>query len=282
MFAFINILDQLPEKLTIVDVGAASMADDNIPDHYHRIINYPHVRLVGFEPNKAACEKLNNNSNPNFSYFPYFVGDGRDRTFYECANPLTSSLYPPDEVILGKFQSMDLPVVATHPVTTVCLDNIPEIGDIDYLKLDVQGSELDVIHGALKKITSAVVIDTEVEFIPIYKDQPVFGDIDVALRKSGFQFVNFIQPFSRQMRPFLLDNNFFSLGGQLMFAESAIYMSNMLGWEKLSDEKLINMATIMHDLYGYFDICTAILHTLEQRTGTPFTSRYVHRFSVAA
>jgi len=277
MFSFIKILDQLPKKLTIVDVGAASMGKDT--DNYYKLIDYPHVQLIGFEPNNLACESLNNNSKNNFHYFPYFIGDGADRTFYECPNPLNSSLYKPDADVLEKFQRMDIPVINTENVKTVRLDDIDEINDIDYIKLDVQGAELDVINGGKNKTKNAVIVDTEVEFIPIYKDQPVFGDIDVSLRSIDFQFVNFIKIFSRQMRPFILNDNLYSDGSQLMFAESAVYMKNMMNWQNLPDEKIINLATILHDVYGYFDICTAILDVLEKRTGTPFVAKYANGFT---
>jgi hypothetical protein len=34
------------------------------------------------------------------------------------------------------------------------------------------------------------VITTEVEFVPLYEGQPLFGDIDVFLRQHGFKLLN--------------------------------------------------------------------------------------------
>src|SRR6185437_14359165 len=87
--------------------------------------------------------------------------------------------------LLEKFSHLDLPVVADHEIQSHRLDDLPEITDIDYLKLDVQGAELDIINGGSRLMAGVMVVHTEVELIPMYQDQPLFGDIDVALRKAG-------------------------------------------------------------------------------------------------
>src|SRR3954451_13935580 len=52
--------------------------------------------------------------------------------------------------------------------------------------MDVQGSELEVLRGGTVKLSQAVVVQTEISFVPLYKEQPVFGDIDLELRSQGF------------------------------------------------------------------------------------------------
>ncbi|MEJ3816632.1 FkbM family methyltransferase, partial [Campylobacter jejuni] len=65
-------------------------------------------------------------------------------------------------------------------------DDIGEIDAMDYLKIDVQGSELAVFQNGRRRLAEAVVIQTEVSFLPLYKKQPVFGEIDLELRSQGF------------------------------------------------------------------------------------------------
>ncbi len=57
---------------------------------------------------------------------------------------------------------------------------------MDYLKIDVQGSELAIFQNGRRRLADAVVIQTEVSFLPLYKKQPVFGQIDLELRGQGF------------------------------------------------------------------------------------------------
>jgi hypothetical protein len=58
---------------------------------------------------------------------------------------------------------------------------------IRHLKLDVQGYEDAVIAGARKLLSHQVVaVRSEVSFLPMYKGQPLFRDIDAALAEQGF------------------------------------------------------------------------------------------------
>ncbi len=76
-------------------------------------------------------------------------------------------------------------VVRTETVETKRLDDIPETEGVDFLKVDVQGAEIMVFNGARERLKSALIVDVEVEYIPLYKNQPLFADIDSALRAHG-------------------------------------------------------------------------------------------------
>ena len=57
---------------------------------------------------------------------------------------------------------------------------------IDYIKVDTQGSELDILKGAGEYLKTARCIDIEVEFNPIYEGQCLFWEVDAYLRSNGF------------------------------------------------------------------------------------------------
>jgi len=70
------------------------------------------------------------------------------------------------------------------------LDDLVSEGKVaapSYIKIDVQGMELQVFEGAELSLKNHVVgVRTEVCFFPFYKNQPLFSDIDEKLRSYGF------------------------------------------------------------------------------------------------
>jgi FkbM family methyltransferase len=271
MFPF---FDFLKDRFTIsvVDIGAASMGAG--ADPYDALLKYSETTVVGFEPNTVACAALNDKAALGHRYLPYFIGDGSARTFFVCENPLTSSLYEPNAALLARFQRLDLPIRSRLPVQTTRLDDAG-VSNVDYLKLDIQGAEIDAISGGPIAVAQALVVHTEVEFIPMYKGQGLFGDIDVALRDHGFMFHNFVGLFSRQYKPLQYNNDPFSAGSQLLFAEAAVYVRDVTQIDAMPREELLKFATIMHDVYGAFDLVAHLLETQDRRFGGALLGRYV-------
>jgi hypothetical protein len=92
---------------------------------------------------------------------------------------------------------------------------------VDFLKLDVQGAELSILRGAGEIFRRSVVgLEIEVEFLPLYHGQPLFGEVDAYVRSMGFELF--------ELRP---TNWVYSAGadratrGQLAFAD-ALYFRN--------------------------------------------------------
>ena len=76
-------------------------------------------------------------------------------------------------------------------MSTVSLDDIETRCPIDFLSLDTQGSELEILKGAVGSLANAVGVETEVSFRQIYENGPLFGDICSFLNTLGFEFIYF-------------------------------------------------------------------------------------------
>jgi FkbM family methyltransferase len=189
LFLINSIVGSLP-RLKITDVGAMSFGPGT--ETYASLLKAAPCEVVGFEPIEGEFKKLETLSKvpgATARFLPYFIGDGSRRTFYECNEAMTSSLFEPNTRLLEKFQNLAelTQVVRIAEIQTTRLDDIPEVRGTDLLKVDVQGGELLVFQGAVRTLKEVLVIVTEVEFVAMYKDQPLFADIDRFLRAQGFQ-----------------------------------------------------------------------------------------------
>lgn len=154
----------------------------------------PQLKFIGFEPDSEEYNRLISQvPAPAFTYFNTAVG-GRDerRVLYMTRNAACSSLLPPNLSVYGQFKdcSSDLEVIAQKDVDTVSLDAfLPKSGipNVDFLHLDTQGTELEILQGARNSLSNCVVaVKCEVEFAPLYEEQALFGDVDAFLRQHGF------------------------------------------------------------------------------------------------
>jgi FkbM family methyltransferase len=273
-----SLFEFFPEEfqISILDVGAALA--ERPP--YQSLVDAGRGKICGFEPNREACEKLNRDYGNSHRFFPFFVGDGQPATFHETNWALTGSLYEPNSRLLEKFQNLAEVVtpIAVHAVETTRLDDIVEIGDIDFIKIDVQGSELAVFKNASRTLSSALLIQTEVEFVELYKGQPMFADVDTFLRTSGFQFHTLNGFSGRAFKPLIANGDVNSAFRQALWSD-ALYVRDWMHLDDLCEEKLRNYAILAHDVLRSYDLAHLVLSALDRKTGGNRSHLYLRRLS---
>lgn len=260
-------------RVKIVDIGANPIDGD---PPYAKLLNSGIAEIVGFEPNPDALAKLNEQKGANETYLPHAVGDGRRHTLHLCQAPGMTSLLTPNPTVLNMFHGFPDwgKVMSTIEIDTLRLDDIAETVGIDLVKIDVQGAELMVFKNATERLANALVIQTEVEFLPLYVDQPLFGDVDVFLRSQGYCFHRFFPTVSRIFAPMLLDNNIYRGLSQTVWAD-AIFVRDITRLEVLSDRQLLAMSAILHDCYQSFDLVLKLLLEHDRRTGGKLGASYI-------
>ncbi|MBS0195461.1 MAG: FkbM family methyltransferase [Planctomycetes bacterium] len=277
-FSLAQFLGRNAPTIDIVDVGAMSLGGQ--PD-YHPLLKSGVARVIGFEPVQAECDKLNAMAGKNHKYLPHFIGDGTERTFHLCNMSMTSSLYEPDSAFLSRFTQLEelTRVVSKEQVKTRRLDDIPEITNIDLLKIDIQGAELDAFKGAQRLLKDAVCVYTEVEFLPMYKNQPLFAEVDAHLRGLGFLLHTFPDGLSgRTFKPVQSVQGPYQPLRQIIWAD-AIYVKHFMHLEQLSPEKLLKLAIIAHDLCKSYDLVNLVLRVYDKVTGKSLWKPYMTRIT---
>jgi len=275
-FSLYEILPTAP-LITIVDVGASP---GGTPEPYEKLVAEGRARVFAFEPDPEEHRKLLAHATSGRTVLADFVGDGNSGTYYETTQAQTGSLFEPNTPLLAKFSNLAEKVrtVGTHPVQTHRLDSFSEIPDIDFLKLDVQGAELAVLRGAEEKLQGCVLVQTEVEFVALYKEQPLFADIDTHLRAAGFAFHTFVGFGNRCFRPMMFKRNPNAGMRQMLWAD-AVYVRDFMALEKISNSKLMRLAILLHDTLASFDLCTVVLQELDRRGGGEIAGAYLRHLT---
>ena len=178
--------DAADRKLVVVDIGCRwgfaerFMRDDGL------------FRVYGFDPDIEECQRLNQRyEGSDVSIVPLgLAGVAGKRRLFMTHEPACSSLIEPDPTLTEHYPALRCAQhVSTVEVDTTTLDAWAAthgVPNIDYIKVDTQGTELEILKGGIHILQSARCLEVEVEFNPIYLGQPVFSDVDLFLRSQGF------------------------------------------------------------------------------------------------
>ncbi|MFN8577574.1 MAG: FkbM family methyltransferase [Candidatus Sericytochromatia bacterium] len=260
--------------IDIVDIGAANVDQDPI---YKSFIDSKSSKVIGFEPNLKALEMLNEAKTENELYLPYVIGDGKTHTINFCEAYGMSSILKPDYKSLDNFNYFSdwSKIYKQIETETKRIDDIEEIKNIDYIKLDIQGGELLVLENSKNKLKDCMVIQTEVFFVPMYENQPYFSDIDSFLRAQGFVLHTLFDIFKRYLKPLEDPNSMFAGLNQVMQSD-AVYIKDFNNLENYSNDKLLKLATIMHDIYKSYDLVLKTLIVYDNKNKTNYSNVYLN------
>jgi FkbM family methyltransferase len=246
----------------IVDVGANPI--DGAPP-YKQMLEKRLCRVTGFEPQQEALANLNLRKTDLERYLPYAVGDGCLHELRICQASGMTSLFEPqfDTLrIFGIFEDLGR-VVSRREIETKTLDSIAELVHVDFLKIDIQGGELAVFKSGEQKLKNCCFIQTEVSFIPLYVNQPIYSEIDLFLRRLGFIPHCFVADKRWIISPMVLNNDPRQPLNQILEAD-VVYTRNFIDPSAVSNDQIKHMALIAHECYGSFDLtlrCIDILRT---------------------
>jgi hypothetical protein len=165
-------------------------------------------------------------------------------------------------------------VVSTTEIDTVRLDTIPETENVDMIKIDIQGAELMALKNGVNRVTNALVVQTEVEFLEMYVGQPLFSEVDLFMRHCGFSFHRFYPMVSRVVQPLVIASDPYAGISQILWAD-AIFIRDLTKLDVLSNAQLLKYATLLHDCYQSVDVVMHILVALDRRVGSKLGTAYL-------
>jgi FkbM family methyltransferase len=150
----------LLEPFVLVDVGVRGGENPS----WHRLGDY--LIVHGFDPSEEAINQLGKRTEraTNRHYHQIAAGNADEQRefFFNPANPTASSMYSQGG---GRFQASpqeQVRSVTVRPLDTLFAEGL--IPKTDFLKVDVEGFEKDVLLGAHDLLTNVLGVESETNF----------------------------------------------------------------------------------------------------------------------
>ncbi|MCH2077610.1 MAG: FkbM family methyltransferase [Rhodobacteraceae bacterium] len=253
-----------PERpISIVDVGASPLREPP----YAELLSAGCAEVVGFEPQKAAHEALMAEKPENATFVRAAVGNGGEGTLHWWeGSPGMASLYPIRRLsarYLGRFRGL-AGSAQEMTLQTSALDDLDEVSEMDLLKIDVQGSERDVLRGGAGKLKGAVAVITEMRFYQLYRGEPALGQLDMELRAQGFVLHKFLS-MSRTLLPSRHAEKLSRSARSQLIDGDAVYIRPLEKLEAWDTEPLKRMALCAMGAFQSYDLALMVLSELEDR-----------------
>jgi FkbM family methyltransferase len=251
---FIKLLkNEIPEfRISLIDVGAQG----GIPCEWRDVVDI--VELTGFEPVESEYESLVAKNPKNHYFNAALWNEKKEVDFYITPNTEYSSILKPNERM---FKSIGKAKCAfPHKKTKMAVDTLDNLFSnssrlkSDFIKLDTQGSEYEILTGGEELLkTSVLGAFIEIEFIQLCENQRVFGEVDILMRSLGFEFISFVGAShwrSEAARTYRNSNSRF-LSGNVFYVKRCDQLPHG------SEEKLMHdtiKICIFKMLYGFPDL----------------------------
>lgn len=252
-----QLVDDLSTGLNIIDIGCRGSLDPK----WKPIENL--VNLNGFDPDAEECNRLAHvpNNFKSVNYHPYAIaGHSGSATLYKTQNEFCTSLLKPDAQWLRRFAFHEMfQILDEQSIKVVSLGDIKEFKDLDLdiLKSDSQGLELEILKGAGGLLDRAIYVETESGFTPNYFNESTQAQVDEYMRSKDFLL------FDLKLSRVQHDNIFKKVNrdcGLLLWSESvwlrdyiSLHHKNcLIVGNNISREKAIK-ALIICSIQGCFD-----------------------------
>ncbi|WP_329641362.1 FkbM family methyltransferase [Gaiella sp.] len=259
----------LPDPIVVIDGGCRW----GFGQQWDALV--PWIRLYGFDSDEEEVQRLVKGyaDQPHVCLTAATLGSAPGKALlFRTEEPAGTSVFEPTIGRAGGHLATwdGTTIESTAPVDVVTLDSQAlelRVGRVDALKLDTQGSELDILQGATDVLRDVRHVEAEVAFNEIGEGAPLFGAVDAFLRDNGFALWRFRDlvchgladalDAPRTTEHFWYESRAEGMsmpGGQLIWCNAHFVRRDMyapdqrLGWSTRLRDACITEANGFHDL----------------------------------
>ena len=260
--------------MILIDVGAAG---EILP----RFSGIKNKTTVAFEPDPEAFMDLQKKySSQNY----IIINDALSSKEQELEINFTkkgecSSIYKPNTQLLKKFPfSERFDVKTKEKIKTKTLDNVLKLKGLmhpNYMKLDIQGAELEALKGSVKSLKSICCIELEIEFAELYENQPLFSETELFLRKNGFEIWDIRRVYQKDKSSLFHGSKKGRLvsGDALFFKNPSKLHADLKNLKETDWKKIILDSAEIAKVYGYSDYVVDLINSVPSYRNKNFVSQ---------
>lgn len=215
-----------------------------------------------FEPDPREYEQLIKQKDTRILVIGTALSNSKQEiSFNLCRRQQVSSAYLPNLKFLKAFPDAErYDVERTIKIKTDSIDFLlkdKEVRYIDFLIVDTQGLELSILKGASHYLNDTIGLQIEIEFVPMYLNQPLFPEVDEYIRTQGFTLFDLQRYYWKRKDSFATGID----KGQLIFCDTLYFKTpeSILSAANLSNEKLVRTICI-YLVYGYTDLAQVLFN----------------------
>jgi len=244
--------------LVVIDVGSLGGFEE------HWSIYKNQIKLIGFEPGEDS----------KGDYYPVALDQKKGTRILHLVNHRpSSSFYRPNDKFKRFPDYSNAGFKIKKIVKTIDLDTfskIEKLRDVDFIKLDAEGSEFDVLKGAKSKLKDSVLgLSIEVVFDQWSRAQDTFGVVDDFLKQYGFVLHDLI--LFRHAKKILSPQMFYKYPGPTEYGQvtwgQALYFKDAVPEirdkklaKKWSENNILKLASLM-EIYNLPDCSAELIKT---------------------
>ncbi|OLE97400.1 MAG: hypothetical protein AUG75_08775 [Cyanobacteria bacterium 13_1_20CM_4_61_6] len=154
--------------------------------------------MIGFEPDEREFKKLRDCEGSRWFQVALYGAEGVFDLNVTRYQTNTSLLEPNLEFLKGLHVPLTgYDILRKVPLRCRTLDGLCQEHNLvpDVIKLDTQGTELDILRGGEMCLRRSIfAVEAEVEFLPFYRNQALFTDVHYYLSSLGFQLMDYLNP----------------------------------------------------------------------------------------
>jgi hypothetical protein len=234
-------------KFDVIDVGAKGDISNLLKN-----IDSQYMNIIGFEPNKKEYEKLLKIDNKRIYFNIGLFNKKVNKTFFITRDPSASSFFKPSKKnYIYEKKNWDFRKIKKKiKINCQKLDHfVKKISNVDFLKIDTQGSEYEILQGSSKTLKKySPIVLTETWSTEVYDKVKLFNEVISFMHNINYRVVD-IDTAAASWR-FETSLNFTEYDTPIKNGFEILFIKNNNELLEQKEDKILKTITLL-DLFGY-------------------------------